>query len=65
MHLQLFEDLQERERNVASLQSYATQLAQRIMQHAPPLLPAVDTFHTTADMELDPAQDEALATMEP
>lgn len=43
--LQLFDDLQERERNLASLESYATLLAKRLMEHAPPLLPSVDADH--------------------
>lgn len=45
LSLQLFDDLQERERNLASLESYATLLAKRLMEHAPPLLPSVDIDH--------------------
>ena len=48
---QLFEDIQERERNMASLESYATQLSERILNHALPLLPVLDPFQDSGDWD--------------
>ena len=48
---QLFEDIQERERNMASLESYATQLSERILHHALPLLPVLDPFQDSGDWD--------------
>ena len=48
--VQLFEDLQEREKNIASLESYATQLSQRIVsQTSLPLLPLPDPLQDTGE----------------
>jgi hypothetical protein len=48
---ELFEDIQERERNMASLELYATQLSERILNHALPLLPVLDPFQDSGDWD--------------
>ena len=55
---QLFEDLQEKERNVVGLQSYASLLVQRIMDNTASLLPTVVSLQSTTGIDLEVPIDQ-------